>query len=160
MEEELCVLAQKLNYLILKSKDILRFLKDYKKFSSKELSSWRKMINFISIGGHYAKRYIFTQSFPKISMPTVLRQHMRLVIKVNRRFIRLLLHKIAEEYLIYYLRRITNIVNGGSSKSIPKPDETFEQRQVLLGHCAQIAVLLAAMTVTWMALKSSGCGFT
>jgi len=124
------------------------FLKDYKKFTSAELLSWRKITAFISIGGHYVKCYILTQPLPKINMPAVLAESMRFVNKANRQLIRLLLHRISEEYLVYYWRQVANILNGSFSKSIPRPYETFEQRQVLLGHCAQIAVILAAMTVT------------
>jgi len=123
-------------------------LQDYKKLSQKGIPLWRKTIRFVSSGAHYAKRYLFAQSFPKTPMPTLLRRHMRYAIKQNKRLIRLLLHKIAEEHRIYYQRRISSIVRNRPAEPIPRPDKSFEQRQMLLGHYAQIAVALSVMTVT------------
>jgi alkylation response protein AidB-like acyl-CoA dehydrogenase len=124
------------------------FLKDYKKLSQKGVPLWRKTIRFIGSGARYSKCYLLTNPLPKTRMPTVLRRHMRYVIKEHRRLVRLLLHRIAEEHRTYYRQRISSIVRKRPAKPIPKPDETFEQRQVLLGHCAQIAVALSVMTVT------------
>ena len=57
--------------------------------------------------------------------------------------------------MYYYFQAGKHCLQGQSVQAIPKPDQSFEQRQVLLGHCAQIAMYLSVMIVTCLrAMKS------
>ena len=131
------------------------FLKVYKQISSKELPLMKRFNLFIQTCGQIVKGNIIPINMPKTAYPRPLKAHMRYAAKETRRMNRMLLFKIAAEYLNYYIKKIKRFVSH-SEQPIPPPDESFEQRQVLLGHCAQIAMLLSAMTVTCQRAASEG----
>ena len=60
----------------------------------------------------------------------------------------MLLFKVTVEHLSYYRQKGINLFIKHPVRPILKPDASFEQHQVLLGHCSQVAMLLSVMTVT------------
>jgi hypothetical protein len=124
------------------------FINDYKQLINKKIPLTQRFFKFFALAVHYAKGYFQSNQFPKNKIPHLLHQHLRYVVKRNRRLNRLLLVKITAEYLHYF--RLTGSIYffKRSEQAIPMPDVSFEQHQILLGHCAQIAMLLSAMTVT------------
>jgi alkylation response protein AidB-like acyl-CoA dehydrogenase len=124
------------------------WLKDYKNIAAKELSWWRKYLNFFSIGVHYVQGYLFSGAKADLPpLPLALKRHVRYVVKQKQHLHRILLCKIIGEYLSYYRKLGQKFINKQAANDIVKPVDSFEQRQVLLGHCAQIAMMLSVMTV-------------
>lgn len=124
------------------------FIKAYQKLESKELSLMKRLFLFIKTGGIYIKGNVLPGRIPKTTLPQALHGHRRYAAKETRRLNRMLVLKIASEYLNYYRKKAINRFNKHLEQSIPGPDESFEQHQVLLGHCAQISMLLSVMIVT------------
>ncbi len=124
------------------------FLKNYKKIADQELSLAQRFSNLIKVSAGYAKGYFKSSKIPKKNMPQPLYQHMSYVRKTQRRFNRMIIIKVIAEYQHYYCQIGINYLLKRPLQQIPKPETSFEQRQVLLGHCAQIAMLLSVMTVT------------
>ncbi|MEE9302184.1 MAG: acyl-CoA dehydrogenase, partial [Thiotrichaceae bacterium] len=124
------------------------FLKDNKKIADQELSLAQRFFNLIKVSASYTKGYFQPSKIPKKNMPQPLYQHMCFVRKTQRRFNCMIIIKIIAEYLYYYRQIGINYLLKRPLQKIPKPETSFEQHQILLGHCAQIAMLLSVMTVT------------
>jgi alkylation response protein AidB-like acyl-CoA dehydrogenase len=65
------------------------------------------------------------------------------------RLLRLVYREIAGEGIRYYLRVLSRAIRFTNSMEMPllPPDQSFEQRQVLLGHFSGIAMYLSVMAV-------------
>ncbi len=124
------------------------FLKDYKKMSGKEYSYWQKLGYLFVFSRQLMRCYLYPCINTNRSSSKLLSEHLNYLTKQNRRFKRLVICKIAGEYLYYYFQVGKHCLRGQSAQALPKPDQSFEQRQVLLGHCAQIAMYLSVMTIT------------
>jgi alkylation response protein AidB-like acyl-CoA dehydrogenase len=75
--------------------------------------------------------------------------HCIFVERTRIRLLRLIARKILREGLDYYAKRLWNAVRSGKPRDVLiPPDQSFEQRQVLLGHFAGIAMNLSVMAVT------------
>ncbi len=119
-------------------------LKEYQSIGNKEVPLTQRFASLLRFTGNYAKSCFQPCRLPKKDMPKVLLCHLRYVGKTQRQLKRLIIRKIAGEYLHYYRQ----ILSRASPHPILKPEASLEQRQVLLGECAQISTLLSVMTVT------------
>lgn len=124
------------------------FLKDYQNIVNKELSLAQSVRTFFTVSFRYIKVYFKPGHRPKKHIPQSLYQHLRYVGKAKQRLLRIIISKIIAEYLNYYRQTGLNDFRKRPLQQRPKPEISFEQGQVLLGHCAEIATLLAVMTVT------------
>ena len=123
-------------------------LKDYKKVADKEIPIIQRFTYLIKVSASFAKGYFQPSKIQKKNSSQPLFQHMRYVGKTQRQFKRMIIIKITAEFLNYYLQTGINYFLKRPEQQIPMPETSFEQRQVLLGHYTQIAMLLSVMTVT------------
>ena len=132
------------------------FLKDYTHLLSREHNLWRKFGYFLLTGKRFISSYLFPCINNNLSTSKQLQRHFRYIVKCNRAYKRLFISKFAYEYLVYFIKLGKNHLSNQSEKPILKPDKSFELRQVLLGHCAQIAMYLSVMSVTCLRAEKTG----
>ncbi|NOQ37126.1 MAG: hypothetical protein GQ569_14740, partial [Methylococcaceae bacterium] len=123
-------------------------LKEYKKITDQEIPISQRFTNSIKFAGSYAKSCFQPNKIPKKNIPKPLSQHLRYVGKMQRRFKCMMIIKITTEYLNYCRQIAINYFLKDPTQQILKFETRLEQRQLLLGECAQIATLLSVMTVT------------
>lgn len=138
-------------------------LSDYKKIFGVDKRVSTKVRELTALGIRYLGYCFLFKSVANEERPRKLRTHLRYLVKANRRLNRLVYGKIAGETLNYSWRivkkHVTSVFNHGKAtdrqaearsppENITKPEDSFEQRQVLLGHFAHIAMYLSVMTVT------------
>ncbi len=123
-------------------------LKDYNKLTDKEIPLVQRFTYLIKVCMRHVKGYFQFSKLPKNNIKQVLSQHIRYVEKIHRYLKRMIIIKLTAEFLNYYRQLSTNYLLKRPVQQIPRPEASFELRQVLLGHCTQIAMLLSVMTVT------------
>ena len=111
-----------------------------------------RVYNLLKFVTKYARDYWFATKCSQQNFPSALYKHLQYIHKAQRGLQRVLLIRIVAQYLVYYRRTTLNYFQK-NSELIAKPQIQFEQEQLLLGHCAQIAMLLSVMTVTCQRAK-------
>ena len=131
------------------------FLKAYKKMQDKNKSLWNRLSILLST----ASCFIYTSLFPYRNIQGItdksLIKHIQHVIKKTRALKTLIVSQFIIECFYYGIHFVAHRIKGQSTQNIIKPEQHFEQRQVLLGHCAQIALYLSVMNVTCLRAQNS-----
>ncbi len=122
-------------------------LKDYKKIADQKTPLVQRLTHLIKVGASYAKSYFLSSKIPPAASQA-LSQHMNYIGKTQRCLKRIIISKITAEFLNYYCQIGMNYFLKRPVQHIPKPENSFEQHQVLLGYCTEIAMLLSVMMVT------------
>lgn len=125
-----------------------RQLQDYKKITDPKTPQLQRLVNFIKVSLRFMKVYFHSAKVPTENIPLTLIHHLRYVGKAQSRLKRLILIRITIEFLNHYCHIAKQILLKRPEQQLPKPETLFEQRQVLLGHSAEIAMLLSVMAVT------------
>ncbi|MGH8548568.1 MAG: acyl-CoA dehydrogenase family protein [Methylococcales bacterium] len=126
-----------------------KLIGDYQALSRLEggsIVTWNRLAGFTSrlLSGALGKKKL-----PAELSGHLLRPQFIFVEQTRIRLLRLIIRKILREGSDYYARRLWNAIRGRNSPDdLVPPDQSFEQRQVLLGHFAGIAMNLSVMAVT------------
>lgn len=123
-------------------------LQTSRQLADKKTSGWHKITLCGAWVFNVFLSYFYAVSTPELTIPDRLHKHFKHLDRQQRRFKRLIYSKIIGEYSYYAFESVNRCLNGRSHETLLKPDQGFEQRQVLLGHCADIATLLAVMHAT------------
>ncbi|MGR9107697.1 MAG: acyl-CoA dehydrogenase family protein [Gammaproteobacteria bacterium] len=109
------------------------------------LASWRRVVGF---GFGILSSFFGRKKLPAGLSGNPLRGHLLYVERTRIRLLRRIYREMLGEGLDYLGTRLRSVFRAGKSPGdLLPPEESFENRQVLLGHFAWIAVYLSLMTV-------------
>ncbi len=103
----------------------------------------------IEFGGRFLSGIYGRKKLPADLSGHALRRHFVFIERNRSRLLRLVYREILREGLSYYGKRLWNAIQVKKSPDkLLSPDQSFEQRQVLLAYFAEIAMDLSVMAVT------------
>lgn len=111
------------------------------------LSQHRTASVLFRLGLQYGRWYFLPSPGCSLSLPASLKTHMSFIHRGKQRLFRLLMNRMMAETLRYCFLRIGNRLTGKPGQ-LPTPTQSLEQRQLLIGDCAEIALLLSVMAIT------------
>ncbi len=131
------------------------FLKIYKSTQNGTPKSWRQYLTLLSSAATLSCHYLSPYDNSQLITKKRLRNHYQYIMKKTRAFKRLMLTQFINEYFCYWVQLSSHYLKGQSTQAISKPEQSFEQKQVLLGHCAQITMYLSFMIVTCLRAQNN-----
>jgi alkylation response protein AidB-like acyl-CoA dehydrogenase len=124
------------------------FLNKYRTLQQGKNRRWRQYLALLPSAIRFIGDYLSPYANTQLITAKQLRRHSQYIIKTTRAYKKLIMIQFAGEYFCYLTQLATHYMQGQSTKAIRKPDQSFEQRQVFLGLCSQIAMYLSIMSVT------------